>query len=66
MSEESLVGLREIYWSQAETSKPVLSSPERYSCFLEGFQHLESGIELRAWGSEYVLEEKQIIDTEYT
>jgi len=30
--------------------------------FLEGFQHLESGIELRAWGSEYVLEEKQIID----
>jgi hypothetical protein len=30
--------------------------------FLEGFQHLESGIELRAWGSEYILEEKQIID----
>lgn len=30
--------------------------------FLEGFQHLESGIELRSWGSEYILQEKQIID----
>ena len=30
--------------------------------FLEGFQHLESGIELRAWGSEYLLQEKHIID----
>lgn len=30
--------------------------------FIEGFQHLESGIELRAWGSEYVLQEKQIIN----
>ena len=31
--------------------------------FLEGFRHLESGIQLRAWGNEYILQEKQIIST---
>lgn len=30
--------------------------------FLEGFQHIESGIELRAWGSEYLLIENNTID----